>query len=86
MGLFRLARGYSFSVSFGRPIHPRSGKGWEGENREQLKRETRPELNHKANPKPRPNAAADSVIDRFFDLPKFLDFLLSVSVIESCHV
>lgn len=34
-----LGKGYSFSVSFGRPIHPRSGKGWEGENREQLKRE-----------------------------------------------
>jgi CubicO group peptidase (beta-lactamase class C family) len=26
-----LGKGYSFSVSFGRPIHPRSGKGWEGE-------------------------------------------------------
>lgn len=26
-----LGKGYSFSVSFGRPAHPRSGKGWEGE-------------------------------------------------------
>jgi ketosteroid isomerase-like protein len=26
-----LGKGYSFSVSFGRPTHPRSGKGWEGE-------------------------------------------------------
>jgi CubicO group peptidase (beta-lactamase class C family) len=26
-----LGKGYSFSVSFGRPSHPRSGKGWEGE-------------------------------------------------------
>ena len=26
-----LGKGYSFSVSFGRPVHPRSGKGWEGE-------------------------------------------------------
>jgi CubicO group peptidase (beta-lactamase class C family) len=26
-----LGKGFLFSVSFGRPIHPRSGKGWEGE-------------------------------------------------------
>jgi CubicO group peptidase (beta-lactamase class C family) len=26
-----LGKGYIFSVSYGRPIHPRSGKGWEGE-------------------------------------------------------
>jgi CubicO group peptidase (beta-lactamase class C family) len=26
-----LGKGYLFSVSFGRPSHPRSGKGWEGE-------------------------------------------------------
>ena len=26
-----LGQGFSFSVSFGRPTHPRSGKGWEGE-------------------------------------------------------
>lgn len=26
-----LGKGYAFSISFGRPAHPRSGKGWEGE-------------------------------------------------------
>jgi D-alanyl-D-alanine carboxypeptidase len=26
-----IGKGYIFSVSYGRPIHPRSGKGWEGE-------------------------------------------------------
>lgn len=26
-----IGKGYSFSVSFGRPVHPRSGKGWQGE-------------------------------------------------------
>jgi CubicO group peptidase (beta-lactamase class C family) len=26
-----LGKGYAFSVSYGRPAHPRSGKGWEGQ-------------------------------------------------------